>query len=144
MRNGLQAVSPHIDVAAIHDAARPFVTPELIRATIDAAVSDGAAVAAVAAVDTIKSSPDGRFVEKTLDRSTLFIVQTPQTFRLDLIQQAYRRSLDEGFTGTDDASLVEHIGVPVRLVMGSYDNIKITTPVDLAIAEAMMKSRTGE
>jgi 2-C-methyl-D-erythritol 4-phosphate cytidylyltransferase/2-C-methyl-D-erythritol 2,4-cyclodiphosphate synthase len=168
VRNGIAAVSKSSDIIAIHDGARPFVTPEIIQASIDAACEDSAAIVAVPVIDTIKSSstnplarslaglstvssakvgdgregnPDRRFVGSTLDREKLWAIQTPQTFRRDVILTAFERAYADGFVGTDDASLVERMGIPVRIVQGSYENIKITTPTDLRLAEAIMESR---
>ena len=142
VRNGLQQLSPSSEIVAIHDAARPLVTQETIASSIEAAQSDGAAIAAVPVIDTIKSSEDGRFISSTLDRSKLYAVQTPQTFKRDIIESAYERAYADGYCGTDDASLVERLGLPVRIVLGSYENIKVTTPTDITIVEALMKSAT--
>jgi 2-C-methyl-D-erythritol 4-phosphate cytidylyltransferase / 2-C-methyl-D-erythritol 2,4-cyclodiphosphate synthase len=138
VRNGLARISPECDIVAIHDGARPLVTPEIITASIEAARSDGAAIAAVPIIDTIKTSPDGRFVSGTLDRQSLYAVQTPQTFAREIIEKAYKKAVADGYFGTDDASLVERLGIPVRIVPGAYQNIKITTPIDIAIAEALL------
>ncbi|MFH0847178.1 MAG: 2-C-methyl-D-erythritol 4-phosphate cytidylyltransferase [Chloroflexota bacterium] len=123
----------------IHDGARPLVTQELIREGLDAARETGAAVAAVPATDTIKSAGDDMLVRVTPPRHELWAVQTPQVFRFDLIQRAYREVKDEV---TDDASLVEKLGYPVKLYPGAYDNIKITTPLDLFLAEALFRRRS--
>ena len=142
--NGLSNVSPNCNIVVIHDGARPFVTEEIIAASIQAAREDGAAIAAVPVVDTIKLSEDGRFVSSTPDRKQLYAVQTPQTFTRDLIESAYKQALEDSFVGTDDASLVEHLGRPVRIVAGSYENIKITNPVDIATGNAILMGREGE
>ena len=141
VRSGLAEVSPGCDVIAVHDGARPLVTREIIASSIDAARADGAAIAAVPITDTIKSSLDGRFVKSTLDRERLYAVQTPQTFAREVIRSAYERAYADRYFGTDDASLVERLGLPVRIVQGSYENIKVTTPTDIAIAEAIMRAR---
>ena len=142
VRNGLAQVSPDCDIVAIHDGARPLVTPEIITSSIEAARSDGAAIAAVPVIDTIKTSEDGRLISGTLDRRMLYTIQTPQTFAREVIEKAYEKAYADGYFGTDDASLVERLGLPVRIVAGSYENIKITTPIDLVIAEATMQRRT--
>ncbi len=116
----------------IHDGARPLVTVALIESGLEAAKESGAAVAAVPVSDTIKVAGDDRFVQGTPPRQHLWAVQTPQVFRSDIITRAYRKIRAEV---TDDASLVERLGYRVKLHMGSYDNIKITTPNDLALAE---------
>ncbi|MBI2953663.1 MAG: 2-C-methyl-D-erythritol 4-phosphate cytidylyltransferase [Chloroflexi bacterium] len=125
----------------IHDGARPFVERELIACGLDAAAAAGAAVAAVPVKDTIKSVDRSGFVVSTPDRGTLWAAQTPQVFRCGLILDAYRRLETEV---TDDAQAVELAGSPVKIYMGSYDNIKITTPEDLEIAEAILRRRTAK
>ena len=139
VRNGLAEVSADSDIVAIHDGARPLITQDTIASTIGAADADGAAIAAVPVIDTIKSSLDGLFVNSTLDRETLYAVQTPQTFRRSIITEAYDRAYADRFYGTDDACLVERLGMPVRIVRGSYENIKVTTPTDLRIADALLR-----
>jgi len=124
------------DWVVIHDGARPLVTVDLIERGIAAAEETGAAVAAVPVTDTIKVAGDNNIVRQTLPRQYLRAVQTPQVFRLDVIQNTYRHTFGDV---TDDASLVEKAGYRVKLYMGSYDNIKITTPDDLAVAEALLK-----
>lgn len=141
VRNGLSCLSRSAEIVAIHDAARPLVTPEIIVSSIEAARECGAAVAAVSAVDTIKSSGDGRFVTETLDRARLYAVQTPQTFDRLLIESAYERAFADDYLGTDDASLVERIGRQVAIVEGSCENIKVTSPPDIATAEAVLEAR---
>ena len=118
----------------IHDGARPLVTEGLIEHGLKAARETGAATAVVPVTDTIKVAGDDRVVQQTLPRGNLWAVQTPQVFRFDIITEAYRRVKAEV---TDDASLVEQLDHKVKLYMGSYDNIKITTPDDLALAEIL-------
>ena len=122
------------DWVVIHDGARPLVTEELIRRGLAEARETGAAVAAVPVTDTIKVAGDDRIVRETPPRGSLWAVQTPQVFRYDIINEAYRQVTAEV---TDDASMVERLGYKVKLYMGSYDNIKITTPDDLALAEVL-------
>ena len=141
VRNGLAKLSPGCEIVVIHDGARPLVTQEIIASSIKAALKDGAAIAAVPVIDTIKSSPDGQFVSSTLERKQLYAIQTPQTFARNVIESAYERAYADHYFGTDDASLVERLGMPVRIISGSYENVKITTPTDIIIAEAIMKSR---
>lgn len=147
VRNGLALATG--DIIAIHDAARPMVTTEIIERSIAKAVEMGACVAAVPVIDTIKSASDS-IVAATVDRTSLYSVQTPQTFRADLIRRAYQAayapSTGSGcsFYGTDDAALVERLGEKVAIVPGSYDNIKITTPSDLAIAECRLGAPQSE
>ena len=118
----------------IHDGARPLVTEDLIRRGLAEAEGIGAAVAAIPVTDTIKVAGDDRIVQHTPLRDNLWAVQTPQVFRFDIITEAYRQIKAEV---TDDASLVEQSGYKVKLYMGSYDNIKVTTPDDLALAEVL-------
>jgi len=128
----------HCDWLVIHDGARPLLTVDLIDCGLEAARETGAAVAAVPVTDTIKVAGDDRIVTETPLRHNLWAVQTPQVFRFDIIAEAYRRAKGEV---TDDASLVEQLGYRVKLYMGSYDNIKVTTPDDLALAEVLWHKR---
>jgi 2-C-methyl-D-erythritol 4-phosphate cytidylyltransferase len=120
----------------IHDGARPLVTGELVEGGLEAARETGAAVAAVPVTDTIKTAGDDMFVHQTPSRQNLWAVQTPQVFRYEIIARAYEQADDEV---TDDASLVEGLNQKIKLYMGSYDNIKITSPHDLALAEVLLK-----
>jgi len=135
VRNGLAKCS--LDIIAIHDAARPMVTTEIIERSIEKAEEMGACIAAVPVIDTVKSASND-IVTSTIDRSSLYAVQTPQTFRAELIRRAYDQAFADGFYATDDAALVERLGEKVAIVPGSYENIKITTPSDLAIAECAL------
>ncbi len=136
-------VSDRCEVVVIHDAARPFASVDLIARTIAAAAESGAALAAVEARDTVKQVSD-HVVQATLDRRTIFLAQTPQAFRRDVLRDALAITSD----ATDEAALAEQAGHPVRVVDGEASNIKITTPEDLAMAEAISRSsakpgRTG-
>ena len=133
---GLNRLS-QCDRVVIHDGARPLVTVDLIEQGLEAAQETGAAVAAVPVTDTIKLAGDDLIVQGTPPRQNLWAVQTPQVFRFDMIAEAYRQTKYEV---TDDARLVEQLGYKVKLYMGSYDNIKITTPNDLALAEVLWQS----
>lgn len=126
------------DWVVIHDGARPFLTLDLIRDGLEAARGTGAATAAVPVKDTIKLGDDNEMVRETLHRQRLWAVQTPQVFRFDIITRAHGQVTDEV---TDDATLAERLGYEVKLYMGSYQNIKITTPEDLALAEIVVKDR---
>jgi 2-C-methyl-D-erythritol 4-phosphate cytidylyltransferase len=137
VREGLKHV-PDCDLVIIHDGARPFLTGRLIRDGIGVARETGAAVAAVPVTETVKVAGQDGLVEATLPRASLFTVQTPQVFRFDILRKAYENSAGDV---TDDASLVEGLGIKVRLYPGSYDNIKMTNPEDLALAEVLMKRR---
>ncbi len=140
--NGLKHLSPQTEIVLIHDAVRMFITPKILAQSVEYARECGASVVAVPANDTVKivtSSQAGFFVERTLDRRQLWQIQTPQTFRYDLIYDIHRQARSEGLSGTDDAMLLEHFGHPVKIVPGSYRNMKITTPDDLLIAEAFLR-----
>ncbi len=143
--NGLQALMVHpADIVLVHDAVRPLVPHRQIGELIEACITYKAAIPAVRPKDTVKhSSADGAFVSSTLDRNSVWLVQTPQAFAADLLVSAYQRAAAEGYAGTDDASLVERIGVNVSIVEGSYENIKITTMEDLSFAEAIFKRQDG-
>jgi len=125
-------------IVLIHDGARPFVTRKYIAEVTEAAAEHGASLLAVPVKDTIKQAADFQ-VEKTLERKSLWAAQTPQAFRLSVIREAHQESMEAHFMGTDDVSLVERMGLPVRIVEGSYRNIKLTTPEDLDIAQLFME-----
>ncbi len=128
----------HCHWVVIHDGARPLLTEDLICRGLTEAQETGAAAAAVPITDTIKVAGDDRLVQQTPPRHSLWAVQTPQVFRFDIIAEAYRQTKGEV---TDDASLVEQLGYRVKLYMGAYDNIKVTTPDDLALAETLWQKR---
>ncbi|MFO0753062.1 MAG: 2-C-methyl-D-erythritol 4-phosphate cytidylyltransferase [Thermodesulfovibrionales bacterium] len=156
--NGIEALGEEPSAVVIHDGARPLVEGFLIERALEGLKGYDGAVAGVPVKDTIKaakpSSPaqaapgqhggapeSEAVVEGTLDRMTLWAIQTPQAFPLDRIREAHRRARAEGFYGTDDAALIERYGGAVRIVMGSYRNIKVTTPEDILVAEALLKGR---
>ena len=137
---GLLAFSKEVRLAAVHDGARPLVSGELIDKVIRAAHSYGAAAPAVPVKDTIKVF-EGGFIAATPDRSTLRAVQTPQVIDRDLLLGALEKAEQEGTALTDDCSAVEHIGMRVRLVEGEERNLKVTTPLDLKIAELLLEEK---
>lgn len=144
--NGLNAMRQRVDdddVVLIHDGVRPLITPQLLRESIEVARSNDGALVAVPAKDTIKTVRDGIIID-TPPREMLWLAQTPQSFRFAVIHAAHRAAEQEGFMGTDDASLVERRGGMVRVVRGDYRNIKITTPEDLVLAEAFLASLRKE
>jgi 2-C-methyl-D-erythritol 4-phosphate cytidylyltransferase len=141
--NGLEALSPQTEIVAIQDAARPCTSPALIAATVAAARDTGAAVAAQAVTDTIKESRDGKLIERTLDRSRLWAVQTPQTFRVDIIRRALSAVRQRGLLVTDDTAACELIGQPVQLVLSTQPNPKVTRPEDLPCVEALLRGMAG-
>ncbi len=136
--NGLQALSPASEIVAIQDAARPCTDGELIAATVKAAEESGAAVAAQPVTDTLKESADGRFIQRTLDRSRLWSVQTPQTFRVEVIRRALTEVRRRGLIFTDDTAACELIGQPVRLVSSVAPNPKVTVAGDLPLVETLL------
>jgi 2-C-methyl-D-erythritol 4-phosphate cytidylyltransferase len=140
VRRGLAAVSPGIDIVAIHDAARPFVAAETIVTAVAEAARTGAALVAAPVRDTIKRVKAGVIAE-TLDRSDLWLAQTPQCFRLDLIRAAHEAAEKDGWDVTDDCALLERLGHAVAVVRGDAWNFKITEPEDLVAAEAYLTWR---
>ena len=138
---GIKALKGECELVMVHDGVRPFISQALLHKAVDTTRKSGATVVAVPVKDTIKVASPEKQIVKTLDRETLWAVQTPQTFNHDLLKRAHEKARQDGFYGTDDASLVERIGVPVRIIDGSYENIKITTPEDLVLAEALLQKR---
>ena len=134
---GLQRTTAETQLVVIHDAVRPFVSPDLLRRTIEAAQTFRAAVAAVPAVETVKVV-ERELIRETPPRDRLWIAQTPQAFEGELIREAYRRAAADGFRGTDDAMLVERLGVQVKVVLSYPENMKITTAEDLQRAEQLL------
>lgn len=143
VRLGLAALDPDCEIVVIHDAARPFIEAEIIDASINSAVEHGGALVAVPARDTLKRvNPQGIVVE-TVPRHDLWLAQTPQTFRVALIKEAHARAHTQGITVTDDAALLEWAGSTVTIVPGDGRNFKLTTPEDVALAEALLKMGTA-
>ncbi len=137
---GLNALSNKVKLAAVHDGARPLITWQLIDRVVRAANTYGAAAPAIPVKDTIKVV-EGRVVKSTPDRATLFAVQTPQVFDFDLLRGALKKAEAEGAQLTDDCSAVENMGMTVKIVEGDERNLKVTTPMDLKIAEMMMEEK---
>lgn len=138
VENGLRALSPGMQLAAIHDGARPLISAALIEQVIRAAARYGAAAPAVPVKDTVKIVRQG-FAERTPDRASLRAVQTPQVFDRDLLQGALVKVRETGAGITDDCSAVEKLGVPVKILDGDERNLKITTPLDLKIAQLLLE-----
>ncbi|MBI4378364.1 MAG: 2-C-methyl-D-erythritol 4-phosphate cytidylyltransferase [Nitrospinae bacterium] len=136
--NGFKKVDPNTDIIVIHDGVRPFVTEEIIRESIHAVKEYGVVVAAVPEKDTIKEVSEDFKVGKTLNRRLLWRIQTPQVFKREILERAFKRAIEDGYYGTDEASLAERAGYPVRVVWGSDFNIKITTPEELIIGTAIL------
>lgn len=139
VRRGIMALCQPAGLVCIHDAARPFASTQLIDKLLEAAALAGAAVPVVVPGDTVKEIDGGGMVLRTLQRASLRLVQTPQVFKGEVIAEAYRTAGEKAITATDDASLVEALGRPVVTVPGEESNIKITTPLDLALATLLLK-----
>jgi 2-C-methyl-D-erythritol 4-phosphate cytidylyltransferase len=137
--NGVAQLNDDVRIVAVHDGARPCVTPELICDTIKSAKRYGSGVAAVRITDTVKQVDRGQVVTKTLDRAKLWAVQTPQAFKVDILNAAFAIVRKKRVTVTDEASAVELTKTPVRLVPAVISNIKITTADDLPLAAALLK-----
>jgi 2-C-methyl-D-erythritol 4-phosphate cytidylyltransferase/2-C-methyl-D-erythritol 2,4-cyclodiphosphate synthase len=144
VRNGLSTIVDRCDVVIVHDGVRPLLTEEMISKVVAAAKSDGASSMGVKVKDTVKQTTDNDLVEATLPRNNLWLTQTPQAFSIDVLRKAHESAASDDFYGTDDASLVERIGGKVKMIAGSYENIKITTSDDLIIAEAFIKNKAGD
>jgi 2-C-methyl-D-erythritol 4-phosphate cytidylyltransferase len=137
VRLGLEAVPDKKGIVLIHDGVRPFVSDEIIISCIEGAMLYGACVPAIPVSDTVKRSADGIFEDETIDRSCLWLAQTPQAFEYDLIYNAHSEALKKGLFFTDDASVLELSGRRIKMVQGSRLNIKITTPEDMLLAESV-------
>ncbi len=136
--NGLRALSDDVDFVVVHDGVRPFINDKIIFECLEAAAEWGAAVSAVPVKETIKVANKELFVDHTPQRDRLWQVQTPQVFRKSLIVEAHKKAIHDRIDASDDAALVENLGSSVKLVLGSYKNVKLTTPEDLRIAETLL------
>ncbi|WFA07683.1 2-C-methyl-D-erythritol 4-phosphate cytidylyltransferase [Tissierella sp. Yu-01] len=139
--NGILALNEKTDIVLTHDGARPFVKIESIEEGIKGVLDYGACVIGVPVKDTIKVLDSHDEVHHTPKRSLLWAAQTPQCFWIHLLKRGYELAAEEGIVGTDDSSLVEKTGHPIKMIMGSYDNIKITTPEDLIVADSILKDK---
>jgi 2-C-methyl-D-erythritol 4-phosphate cytidylyltransferase len=137
--HGLQSFGSVPEIVMVHDAVRPCVTKKVVNEVIRQSRKHGAAVVGVRVTDTIKVEKRKGFYTGTPDRSRLWAVQTPQGFRYDLLVSAHKRARKAGFVGTDEASLVEQMKIPVKIVEGDYHNVKITTKEDLLLAESFVR-----
>ena len=133
--NGFCEVSPQTEIVLVHDGVRPFLSRRMIQESVDVAREYGAAITAIPIYDTIKRVDTSGLVSQTVDREGLWRVQTPQVFRYKLLKEAFKKANSEKFTGTDEGTLIEHLGKPVKVVEGSERNIKITRPEDLWLSE---------
>lgn len=143
VRNALVYVRDEHEIILVHDGVRPFVTGALIERAVAGAKAFGAVTVGVPVRDTVKAVDAAGRVVKTVLREGLWLTQTPQAFRREVILAAYERAAADGFYGTDDASLVERMGIPVRMIPGDADNIKVTTPEDLERGERMIRRFAG-
>ncbi|MBI4551390.1 MAG: 2-C-methyl-D-erythritol 4-phosphate cytidylyltransferase [Candidatus Latescibacteria bacterium] len=137
---GLQAIEGDADIVIVHDGVRPLIEPEVIEESVVLCRTHGAVLVAVPVKETIKIVHDG-VVVATPDRATLWAAQTPQTFSYALLRDAHERARADGYEGTDDAALVERLGHRVTILRGSYENIKLTTPEDVVVAEQILRRR---
>lgn len=137
---GIRSASPEAELIAVHDGARPFVTQEVLEEVIRKAAECGAAAPAVPVTDTVKRAKDG-VVEETLDRETLFAIQTPQVFEASLLKAALQKAAEEGVTLTDDCAAVERLGMRISLTRGDRANLKLTTPTDLDLGLGILIGR---
>jgi len=141
VRHGVAAVRPELEVVAIHDAARPLVSVALVESALRVAARSGAAVVALPATDTLKVSSDGEHVERTLERSVVWLAQTPQAFRAEVLRDLLFRAEKDAFEPTDEAALYERYVGGAALVRGEAANLKVTAPEDLELAAALLRSR---
>jgi 2-C-methyl-D-erythritol 4-phosphate cytidylyltransferase len=142
--NALSSLGPHTELVAVHDAVRPFIEFETILRVFDEAAATGAAIVGVPVVDTVKQVTQGTGhvkIRGTLQREKLVLAQTPQVFHYELLRRAFAQALADGFTGTDESSLVERLDVEVSVVLGSDRNIKITKPGDMDLANLFLSNR---
>ena len=145
VRKALGSVPESSDLVLIHDGVRPFITVQMIERSLNETLKKLATTFGVPVKDTVTVvSGDDRRILKTLERKSLYLIQTPQTFDREIIIDAHTKAYHDGFEGTDDASLVERMGVPVTVIPGYYDNIKITTQDDLLFAEAILSKQKAE
>jgi len=138
VRNALAHLRGEEGIVLVHDGVRPFVSGDLIRRTAAAAEADRAVSVGIPVRDSVKEADPSGWVMKSVAREGLWLIQTPQAFHVALLCAAHQRALADGFQGTDDASLVERMGVPVRMIPGDRDNIKVTTPEDLELGEKIL------
>ena len=141
VKKGVQAADKRATYYAIHDGARVLITPEQIEKALNAAFECGAAALGTPVTDTVKVVSENGEIISTPDRSSMWAVQTPQVFEKELYRRAMDNAVEKGLNVTDDCSMVEAIGATVRIVRGEYSNIKLTTPVDITVAEALLAKR---
>jgi len=133
--NGFCEIPPDTEIVLVHDGVRPLLSHRMIRESVDAAREFGAAITAIPLHDTIKKVDASGLVSQTIDRDSLWRIQTPQVFRYEILQEAFKKANSENFYGTDEGALIEHLGKPIKVIEGSEQNIKITRPEDLELGE---------
>lgn len=138
VKSGLSQMSQDAGYVLVHDGARPMINPDTIEKCVDAVIEHKASAVGVPMKDTVKYSDNGKFITKTVDRSRLWLIQTPQAFEKKLISDCHDKALSEGFEATDDCMLAEHFDISVALVEGEYENIKVTSPSDIFIMEGLL------
>ncbi len=141
--NGLEHLDSNCRIVAVHDGVRPFVTSRQISDCIETAQKEGACILGIPAVDTLKKVTQHQTIEGTVDRRRIWMAQTPQAFNVDLIKRAHQQARKDHIAGTDDAALVERLGIAVKIIPGSWKNIKITTPDDWRFSEALIQLEDG-
>ena len=142
--NGVQVTNPTSDIVVVHDAVRPFVTERMIADVVKAARKHGAAIVAIPLRDTVKRVNLDGLIEETLSREQLWAAQTPQAFQRDILLRAHEQGETDGVDATDDAFLVERMGLSVSVVQGSFHNIKVTRPEDLQMGQAILSANRTE
>ncbi len=140
--NGFNHIQNKYDIVITHDGVRPFVTPKLINDVVHAAIMHGAAIAAICSTDTLKCVKNG-FVEKAVARNNIYHVQTPQAFQFNILREAIDRANCDGFNGTDESTLVERMGLPIKVIEGSVLNLKVTTPDQINLCNAILKTKVA-
>ena len=141
VRHALDAAGEENELVLVHDAVRPFLTPDMVDKVIQRAAQVGGAVVAIQMRDTVKQVGVDGLIQQTMDRRSLWLAQTPQAFKVKILREVHRKAQLEGVHATDDAQLMERYGHPVAVVEGSGDNIKVTRPEDLAMGEAILAAR---
>ncbi len=144
VEKGFKSITSDAEIVVVHDGVRPFVTVDLIEQVVASALTSSGAIAAYPSIDTVKKSDSDDLIENTLARETIWLAQTPQAFKYDILNMAYEKASEEGYLGTDEAALVERLGEKVKLVKSSRYNIKITNPEDIEAGEFILKSQIYE
>lgn len=139
--NGLKAIDADYCIVVIHDGVRPFITHDQLEACINGAKKHGACILGIPAYDTLKRVSSTGTIVNTLERDAIWLAQTPQAFQYDLITKAHEVARQQNFTGTDDASLIEKLGIEVKILIGSRENVKITNPEDLKLARILFEGQ---